>query len=77
LLTVDTHTAFVKDIGGEMVGCNNPDCKHGSWFRLTCLKHQSPIPPSGIAQTAGECQSLLIKDLESNVLRLLTVLHEN
>ncbi|XP_065916067.1 uncharacterized protein [Dysidea avara] len=31
-----------KDIGGEMVGCDNPDCKHGSWFHLVCLKIPKP-----------------------------------
>lgn len=27
-----------QDCGGEMVGCDNEDCKNGQWFHLACLK---------------------------------------
>lgn len=27
-----------EDRGGEMVGCDNGECQHGSWFHLYCLK---------------------------------------
>ena len=30
------------DLGGEMVGCDNPNCKYGSWFHLACLKISKP-----------------------------------
>ena len=30
-----------QDKGGEMVGCDNPNCLHGLWFHLDCLKLKS------------------------------------
>ena len=37
-----TYCYCKEDKGGEMVGCDNPNCLHGSWFHLECLKIPKP-----------------------------------
>jgi len=59
-----TFWYYKKDISGEMVGCDNPDCKHGSWFHLICLYLPKPHSCNCIAQTEGECQGSLVKELK-------------
>ena len=26
-----------EELGGEMIHCDNDNCPHGEWFRLSCL----------------------------------------
>ena len=59
-----------EDKGGEMVGCDNPNCKHhGLWFHLVCLKLKSkPRSCKWFAQIAEYCHSSHVNDLENSQL---------